>query len=1594
MHPPSDTARQNARRRPDLNINTAAAGAQKPSSSSSRDAIPALPPMPQTPPSRKPPPLSSKGKSSSRALRLPTTTTGHPTGRDAADIETFLESITPVDMSNKENDRPEPLRPNPRDSHDLSLSPRQVTRDSLVTNMLLSLDQFSMGQANGPFGSSRVTYDDPSLWADDSRAMTFASRPARGNGHSYSYSSDFEGADDSSRVSSQPSRGRRSNSSSGFQSNLGRINSMRETSRQPSMAGGRALHSRSGKTSKSSSINSIDQGYAQVLSSQRWAQGFGGRSSSFDYGQTAAAAPNVPTTQPSPWHIEFSNSFFNEDYEAAPTPTVPGGPRRLATVPSLPVLPPPPPPEPPTPERKRSTRSSRSATVGGRRPDSKANASRDVPPVPTLDLDSAPAPHVGYEKSKEAVHGGPNATSQPPKDKPGFFRRMFGSSRNNLTSPSALENSGSSPYVSSTSVETTASRSLSKSSAPPSRESHHSTTHTIQKKTSSFFRRRKQSFTETEPPPPLPISAVAAPALFPPDKDMLSPRPEPSPITSLRRAMDPYLHGSGSNTPHPLSPESTVVSNLDILTPRSVPLDASEKVPSVSSPREQPRDAERPRNVRGFSPDYEPGPKAVIRTVEPASAEHLDPSPKLQSQARMEIPNRQPPKPPVTSSSFLADNSDSESSPRQQKKDARAKQSDRKLRPEPSDDRRAPSPSPSVVKSKSSPNLGRARAELAVPNRRESKLSSASSRGGDSTLALPIEGVMRDGSISDSKSAISVPSVKIDSADISPKTSVILKPTNQSSSKLIDEPHYVMGDPTEDDRQKAQGIFDGNEDFIQKEKAASWMGEEGPVRQRTLLAYMDLYDFNNQSIVTSLRQVCGRLVLRAETQQVDRILVAFSRRWCDCNPNHGFKAMDIIHTICYSIMLLNTDLHMAEIESKMTRSQFIKNTMTTIKQALEDSAPDAFQRPSILPDKGQSLGVDGERPSGDYDRRSSFRASFKPPPRSESALGNAPDQLDSCGPLVKNPFDGNFRGWEGQVEIVLKETYASIRDERLPLFGAESNQMQNQGGLSVMNMLKRTPSVLSKAPSETLSTRGRIPETAKAASRWTSKSRSRPRGFGGNGFSSSRTSFDDGNSIWSPTESSATWSRYSLGRTHTSMSIDSFGSSYPRGDYQQSIGFANALSQAITRDEQFNAPSILSDELKSTQLLEDESLELAGPPWVKEGIVTHKHHLDGIDKKAKDRNWNEVFAVVQKGQISLFSFSPNKSLRKGRSRGNGGTLPKGAVVGGGNWQENATNVGTFSLRQTLASALPPPGYSRSRPHVWALSLPTGAVHLFQVGTPEICKEFVNTANYWSARLSTHPLVGGISNIEYGWSDAIVQNSLVTAINESTGNLNGNPPGTGVGSPKGHSRPGSAANAATMMTGGRRGSVQSRGSVRSSSFDFPRPGSGSSGALGSMGPGALTRHGKLPGDKIHIAEWAPPQQSMRPSNMNERDQLDTLLTYVRGIEEELQTHNSLRSPMLLAFTPRGNNATKAMANWQRRSEYLLREIVKFRTYVDGLQAAEVRKNEIYSERETARRAANGEELGSLEGDDGSLEKVLSGEETEHERSAPDEATKAH
>lgn len=73
--------------------------------------------------------------------------------------------------------------------------------------------------------------------------------------------------------------------------------------------------------------------------------------------------------------------------------------------------------------------------------------------------------------------------------------------------------------------------------------------------------------------------------------------------------------------------------------------------------------------------------------------------------------------------------------------------------------------------------------------------------------------------------------------------------------------------------------------------------------------YLKLFDFTNQELDEALRNFLSYFHLIGETQERERVLVYFSKRYNECNPDTRFKSVDSIHTLTCALMLLNTDLH-------------------------------------------------------------------------------------------------------------------------------------------------------------------------------------------------------------------------------------------------------------------------------------------------------------------------------------------------------------------------------------------------------------------------------------------------------------------------------------------------------------------------------------------------------------------------------------------------------------------------------------------------------------------------------------------------------------
>ena len=1444
------------------------------------------------------------------------------------------------------------------DSHDLSWSPRQA-RDSVVDNMLLSLDQLSVGGSFPRRKPDNALYSTLPVQSEPSSTGPHRRGRVRGHTFSSSLSSDYStpAADSRPTNPKRLSHGHRSGSSSNFQSVLSRVDSLHNndspqgvkrklTGTQGSTGPedkGLAAYGRSArrKDSRSSGSSSLD--YGPMAGRPRWQQSNERRSSSFDHGfeKPVDIIQGSGTKARAPGPVGRSRTLDYNDFEAAPTPIVPARPRRKQSPPPSNLFPSStfsvtPQLIPRRHEENGPLGHAQSRAKPGRSsPSTYSNTqenatmkTRDSIPTAQNLTDALPS-NLGTPNRKPSITPGQTSASQP-NNRPGFFRRVFGSSRNNtptynenlpLQAPSPLHDN-TPPHSHNRQVLSVVPAgtpfkplSVSEYAASPPKE----LPSVPLNKKSSFFRRRKKSVSEDAPIPILPIQLQSQ--LRAPSEPCA---PDTSPVSSLREVMNPYLNGPDpsylyregtGNTEHGKNEH-----DLAYLAGYAARNESSRKPnlgPNVLhkpfAPRERNYAQAKRATLKIRRKSKQPVPSVPDDSfLHDSSGNEGNPGPHQACESEPDMINdehHRTASPSVSSSAngiLLLQNHSEEPNDeiyttiRQPEPDLTVSSSEGKVL----QIREPNTPERLILRDWTNSHVSSGK-EI-TPRK---SLSGQSARiwlqptASEENLNKDENGKQTDHS-NMAQDSSKVYEASINESKLVP--SKVLLPTNDITFKVRNEvpivdldsesPTVDLSQPTDNDRHQAKRIFDGDDSEINKSKAVPWLGEASPERAKVRRAYMELFDWRNMNILASLRGLCGRLLLKGETQQVDRILDAFSTRWCVCNPNHGFKAtgmsciyvlglhgliqaLDVVHTICYSILLLNTDLHMVSIEQKMTRAQFIKNTTPTIRRVALDAAPDGFEtvRISLRPSEKESSSF-GDPPSpraatfplepGDSrmssdNRRPTNRLLTRSSDHSGEAIlmtySSTPlsydTAADECGPLVKSPFHGRMSTWEVQVEIVLKDFYNSIRQQRLPLFGSDEadgaiiEQTHSANSLSALTggMLRRTPSMLSKAGSENQTMRGRLSEARLGTGRWSSKGRSRPRLYPTSGVPSSRTSFDDQSSITSPYASS-TWSKYSIGKTQTSMSVNSLASSFPQTEYQQSIGFANALSQAIIREE--TAGNHTNDEnIRVTPVLEDESLELAGAPWAKEGILKHKHHLESVDKRAKDRNWMECFAVIEKGWMRLFQFNMNaKSIRQKAKH----QKATGGVVGGGNWTENAEALGKFLLRQTIASALPPPGYSKSRPHVWALSLPTGAVHLFQAGTPEIVKEFVTTANYWSARLSKEPLMGGVSNIEYGWSEMVINTALLPVENR--------PPSNNAAGP--------------------RPSLQS--SIRSSMDQ------------GSVKP-------KLPGDRVTISDWTPPQQSMMASALLEVDQLKGLTAYVKNIEEELSKHNELRSVMVLTVS---------------------------------------------------------------------------------------------
>ncbi|KAK2921565.1 hypothetical protein Q8A73_001050 [Channa argus] len=88
--------------------------------------------------------------------------------------------------------------------------------------------------------------------------------------------------------------------------------------------------------------------------------------------------------------------------------------------------------------------------------------------------------------------------------------------------------------------------------------------------------------------------------------------------------------------------------------------------------------------------------------------------------------------------------------------------------------------------------------------------------------------------------------------------------------------------------------------------------------------YLSHFNFTGLTIDQALRMFLRKFALMGETQERERVLAHFSKRYRQCNAE-TLTTEDSVHTLTCAVMLLNTDLHGNNLGKRMSCSQFISN---------------------------------------------------------------------------------------------------------------------------------------------------------------------------------------------------------------------------------------------------------------------------------------------------------------------------------------------------------------------------------------------------------------------------------------------------------------------------------------------------------------------------------------------------------------------------------------------------------------------------------------------------------------------------------------------
>ncbi|KAG0364805.1 hypothetical protein BGZ54_007132 [Gamsiella multidivaricata] len=567
--------------------------------------------------------------------------------------------------------------------------------------------------------------------------------------------------------------------------------------------------------------------------------------------------------------------------------------------------------------------------------------------------------------------------------------------------------------------------------------------------------------------------------------------------------------------------------------------------------------------------------------------------------------------------------------------------------------------------------------------------------------------------------------------------------------------------------------FQEDNTFLRRDEISIFLGQPKPFNRRVLRYYMKHFDFSGKRLDVAFRQLCQKLMLKGETQEVDRILEGFAQRFIDCNPQSVFGSKDVVHAITYSILLLNTDLHVVQqsSSSKMSRSAFVKNTL----QAVQQQAVQQQQQDERASEELSAHGLPFTRSAtGDSSLHGSGGKKKTPSVKSWKSGTSHQSKTSKMGPDPKaNGGHGNGKWWMSELESLLKDIYHTVKHNQILLPTSKttsatapttptppgfphsisgsslSSSRSSPGGGAGRLSRQVQPTSLALADSNHASLAGSQSNPGTERTRSLIGAMGRRNSVNARNKQLRQDAMQRLNAAQaseggSPSTSPSLPSSARFGETLTGEGRP--GNSGNRGLSTLTLPSSSSSSQVHYHLAGSPLPSPVSSVFSQHEIqirpphYSEGSIGTGGggnpshrTRFRMEGILFRKHLLERADKKASHRAWRQLLVVLDQGGLSLF-----------RADGQLGQA----------FEEQGILFDEIRLQHTITNILPPPGYSSSRRHVFAVQLYTGAVYLFQAATARECEDWARICNYWAARTSKEPLPGGVINMDYGWGRSL------------------------------------------------------------------------------------------------------------------------------------------------------------------------------------------------------------------------------------------------